>query len=70
MLKVFLISLVLLLAAVLLMAVRIMLKKGGKFSSQHISESRAMREQGITCATSTDRRDRKMAEKKMNIKEL
>ena len=68
--KLFLIILALLSIAVGLMCVRIIFKRDGKFSSQHIGESKAMRERGITCATSTDRRERKAALKRMNVKEL
>ena len=38
--------------AMVLLCVRIILKKDGKFSSQHISENKRMREDGIHCATS------------------
>lgn len=53
-----------------LLCVRILLKKGGKFSSQHISENKKMRENGIHCATSQDREARRDARKKMNVDEL
>ena len=41
--------------AVVLLSVRIILKKGGRFSSQHIGDNPKMRENGIGCATSQDR---------------
>ena len=44
--------------AMLLLCVRILLKKNGKFSSQHISENKRMRQDGIHCATSQDRQAR------------
>lgn len=70
MLKVFFIILSLLAVAMLLMCVRVLVKPDGKFSSQHIGESKEMRKRGITCATSTDRRDRRAASKRMNVKEM
>ena len=45
--------------AMVLLCVRIILKKDGKFSSQHISENKRMREDGIHCATSQDRAARR-----------
>jgi len=56
--------------AMVLLCVRILLRKGGKFSSQHISENKKMRENGIHCATSQDREARRDARKKMNVDEL
>ena len=60
----------LVLAAVLLLSVRVILKKNGRFSSQHISQSKAMRERGIHCAVSQDREAKQQATKKLNIKNL
>lgn len=56
--------------AMVLLCVRILLRKGGKFSSQHISENKKMREKGIHCATSQDREAHRNARKKMNVDEL
>ncbi len=53
-----------------LLSIRIILKKNGKFSSQHISENRIMRERGIHCATSQDREAQRTQEKKIHIKNL
>ena len=38
-----------------LLAIRIILIKDGKFSSQHISQSKEMRKRGIHCVQSMDR---------------
>ena len=54
--------------AVILLSIRVILKKNGRFSSQHISQSKAMRERGIHCAVSQDREARKGEE--LKIKEL
>lgn len=56
--------------ALLLLCVRVLLKKGGKFSSEHISENQRMRQDGIHCATSQDREARRKASKKLNVKEF
>lgn len=53
--KLFLFTLALVGIAMLLFAVRILLKKNGTFHSQHIGQSKAMRDRGIHCAQSTDR---------------
>lgn len=55
MLKQFFAILVMVGLAVLFLCVRILLKKGGKFGSQHIGQSKAMRDRGIHCAQSTDK---------------
>ncbi len=55
MLKQFLAIIVLLGLALLFLCVRILLKKGGKFHSLHIGQSKAMRDRGIHCAQSTDK---------------
>lgn len=55
MVKQFLAILVLLAIAMLFLAVRILLKKGGKFHSLHVGQSKAMRDRGIHCAQSTDK---------------
>lgn len=56
--------------ALVLLSVRILIKKDGKFSSQHISENKRMREKGIGCATSQDRQERHHSEKKLDVKHL
>lgn len=58
------------LAAVLLLSVRVILKKNGRFSSQHISQSKLMRERGIHCAVSQDREAKQQADKRLNVKNL
>lgn len=44
--------------AVALLCVRIILKKNGKFSSQHIHENTALRKNGIHCVMDQDREAR------------
>ena len=63
-------SVLLLAIAGVLMAVRIIVKKNGRFSSQHISQSKAMRSRGIHCVVSQDRETRAAAQKKLDVKTL
>ena len=68
--KELLIVIVVLVAAMLLLCVRVLLKKNGKFSSQHVSENKRMKQDGIHCATSQDREARRKNINKINPKEL
>ncbi len=70
MLKLLLLTLGILASAILLMSVRVLLKKNGRFSSEHISHSRVMRQRGIGCATSQHRQGRKARKTAVNVKEL
>jgi len=54
MLKVIIFSVIIVGVAVLLLSVRILLKKNGRFVKTHVSQSKAMRERGITCVQSQD----------------
>ncbi len=54
MLKVFLFCVIIIGVAVLLLAVRILVKKNGQFVKTHVSQSKAMRQRGITCVQSQD----------------
>ena len=49
------VSLVILLVAVLAMAFKPLFLKGGRFPNIHIGGNKALKERGITCATSQDR---------------
>ena len=55
MLKTMLLCVLLIGLALALLAIRIILVKGGKFSSQHISQSKEMRKRVIHCVQSMDR---------------
>lgn len=59
-----------LLLSMLLLCVRIILKKNGKFSSQHISENQRMRQDGIHCATSQDRAARKNKKTRIDVRQM
>ncbi len=55
MLKTIIISFVLLAVAIMLMGVRVFFTKKGTFPNTHISGSQAMKDRGISCATSQER---------------
>ena len=52
-------SLVIVALAVLMLSVKVILKKNGKFSSQHVHDNKALREQGIDCVVEQDRQARR-----------
>lgn len=53
-------------AAVLLLSVGVILRKDHRFRSEHISENRRMRQDGIHCATSQDREARRRRKLKID----
>lgn len=55
MIKTLLLGIALLFIAVLLMGVRVFFSKKGEFPNTHIGGSKAMKDRGISCATSQDR---------------
>jgi hypothetical protein len=59
-----------LLIAFLLMAIGVILRKDHSFRSQHISENERMKRDGIHCATSQDREQRRVNNRKINTKNL
>ena len=56
--------------AMLLLCVRIVMKKDGRFRSQHISENKRMRQDGIHCANSQDREARRKNTNKIDVQNL
>lgn len=54
-LYVFLAILGLVAVALLLLSINILIKKNGKFSSQHVGQSREMKKRGVHCAQTQDR---------------
>ncbi len=44
--------------SVILLGIKVFFVKGGKFPSSHISDSKPLKKRGITCAVSTDARER------------
>lgn len=56
-LKLMLITVGLMAIAFAAMAIRILIKKKGKFVNLHLGGNKEMKKKGITCATSTMKRD-------------
>ena len=58
MIETLLISMLIIAIAMALLLVKVLWKKDGRFSSQHIHDSEAMRERGIHCVIEQDREAR------------
>ena len=54
MLETFVFCIIIIGIAMLFLSVRVLFKKNGRFVKTHVSQSRAMRERGITCVQSQD----------------
>lgn len=65
-----LITMGIILISVILLSIKLIFKKNGRFSSLHISDSKAMRERGITCATSQDRVAQRNNQTKMDLRHM
>lgn len=63
MLKVFLYCVIIIAICILLLSVRIIFLKNGRFVKTHVSSSKAMRERGIGCVQSQDRAARRKVKK-------
>lgn len=57
-LTLFLAILILVGIALVLLCIRIIIKKNGKFSSQHIGQNKALKAKGVSCAQSQDKQER------------
>ena len=66
MIQTLLISAVLLAVGMGLLLVKVLGRKGGTFSSQHIHDSKAMRDRGIHCVLDQDREMRNRRTLKLN----
>ncbi len=53
------VSIVIIAAGMLLLLVKVLSRKNGTFSSQHIHDSKAMKERGIHCVMDQDREMRR-----------
>lgn len=58
MIKLMLISLAVVAVAFVLLSVKLIFKRGGKFSSQHVHDNPALRKMGIHCVMDQDREAR------------
>lgn len=69
MLYTFIISGIILLIAFLLLGIRIFFVKDGKFPNIHIGGNKALRDQGIACATTQDRQAQQKT-KRMEVSDM
>lgn len=69
-LKVILLAVALVSIGMLGMAIRILLFKGGKFSSQHVGGSKYLKRQGIFCANTQDKIAQAQVKKRQEFKNL
>ena len=68
MVKTLIISVLIIAIAVALLSVKLIFKKDGRFSSQHIHDSEALREKGIHCVMDQDKSCQKTKAKLINRK--
>jgi hypothetical protein len=68
MFKAFLVSAILLFIGILLFGVRVFFVKGGAFPNIHIGGNKALKDRGISCATSQDREAQKKSIKPSAVK--
>ena len=61
MVKTLIVSIVIIAAGMVLLLVKVLLRRNGTFSSQHIHDSKAMKERGIHCVMDQDREMRRTA---------
>ena len=68
MVETLIVSLVIIAAGMLLLLVKVLSRKNGTFSSQHIHDSQAMRDRGIHCVMDQDREMRRKSRFAVNEK--
>ena len=59
MLTTLLFTIIILVICLVLLSVKIILKKGGRFPNTHVSGNKALRKKGVHCAKTQDREERK-----------
>ncbi len=59
MIKLLLLTLLIVAVSVALLSVKVIIRKNGKFSSQHVHDNPGLRKQGIHCVMDQDREARK-----------
>jgi hypothetical protein len=69
-LLILLMAVVLVALAIAAFAIRILVKKGGRFPNTHVSGNKYLRNQGISCAQTYDRTEQAKARQKVDFKNL
>lgn len=57
--EIFFVSVLIIAISVILLCIKIILRKGGNFSSQHVKDNPGLRKNKIHCVMEQDREDRK-----------
>ena len=63
MIETLLFSVLIIAISVALLSINILLKKGGRFTSQHVKDNPALRKRGIHCVIDQDREAREYADR-------
>ena len=66
--KAILLAIGVLMVAIVLLSIGVILRKDHSFRSQHIHQNKRMKEDGIHCAISEDKLERRRSVKKLQIK--
>lgn len=66
----YLLIILILIIAFVLLTIGVILRNDHSFRAQHISENERMKQDGIHCATSQDREQRRNNNRKINTKNL
>ena len=69
MIKTVIVSILIIAAGMVLLLVKVLSQKNGTFSSQHIHDSKAMRDRGIRCVMDQDREMRRHSRFAVNEKQ-
>jgi hypothetical protein len=69
-LLVLLLAIVLVAFAIAAFAIRILIKKGGRFPNTHVSGNKYLKSQGVTCIQTYDKMEQANARKKVDFKKL
>ena len=68
--KVILLAIAIVTLAILGLATRILLKKGGEFPNTHVGGNKHLKKRGIYCAQTFDKIEQAKAKKEMKFREL
>lgn len=70
MLTTLLLTAIILVICVVLLSVKVIMKKGGKFPNTHIGGNRALSEKGIHCAKTLDKKESERKDLSDRMKEI
>ena len=64
----FLLGMLIIAISTALLCIKMILRKNGKFSSQHVKDNPGLRKRKIHCVMEQDKEDRETRNRKMNVK--